>query len=68
MCDEFVDNLDYDDRHYNEYPIRNLNARYRCFPAKPFRGFLPDCPISWRPRHHNAFDLYLGSRHELKIL
>jgi len=44
MCDEFVDNPDYDDSHYNEHPIGNLHARYRCFSAKPFHGFPPDRP------------------------
>jgi hypothetical protein len=45
MCDEFVDNPDYDDSHYNEHPIGNLHARYRCFSAKPFHGF----PPRWAP-------------------
>lgn len=41
LSDEYVDNPDYDDSRYNEYPIGNLNARYRCFPAKPFHDFPP---------------------------
>ena len=28
MCDELVDNPDYDDSHYNEHPIGNLHACY----------------------------------------
>jgi hypothetical protein len=36
---ECVDNPDYDDSRDNEYPIGNLNARYRCFSTKPFHGF-----------------------------
>ena len=38
---ECVDNPDYDDSRDNEYPIGNLNARYRCFSTKPFHGFSP---------------------------
>ena len=41
MCDEFVDDPDYDDSRYNEHPIGNLNASYRCLPAKPVHGFPP---------------------------
>ena len=44
VCNEFVDNPDYDDSRYNEYPIGNLNAAYRCFPTKPFHGFPPIRP------------------------
>src|SRR5215470_2125219 len=39
--DQRVDNPDYDNSRQNEYPIGNLNARYRCFPAEPFHGFPP---------------------------
>jgi len=28
MCDELVDNQDYDDSRKNEHPIGNLHARY----------------------------------------
>jgi hypothetical protein len=34
--DKRVDNPDYENSHHNEYPIGNLNARYRCFLAEPF--------------------------------
>ena len=33
---ECVDEKDYNDGTQNDPPIGNLNARYRCFPAKPF--------------------------------
>ena len=39
--DKRVDNPDYDNSRQNEYPIGNLNARYRCFLAKPFHGLPP---------------------------
>jgi len=68
MCDEFVDNPDYDDSHYNEHPIGNLHARYRCFLIKPVHDFLPDSPHQSATRYHNAFGLCLRSRQELKSL
>jgi hypothetical protein len=30
------DEQDYDDRAQNNYPVRNLISRYRCFPLEPF--------------------------------
>jgi hypothetical protein len=41
VCAESVDNPDYHDGRKNDYPIGNLNARYRRFPGKPFHGFPP---------------------------
>jgi hypothetical protein len=38
---ECVDDQDYNDGAKNEHPIGNLNARYSCFPAKPFHDFPP---------------------------
>jgi hypothetical protein len=38
---ECVDEPDCNDGAQNDHPIRNLNARYRCFPAKPFHDFPP---------------------------
>ena len=40
VLDKRVDNQDYENSHHNEYPIGNLNARYRCFLAEPFHGFI----------------------------
>jgi hypothetical protein len=41
VLDKRVDNPDYENSRQNEYPIGNLNARYRCFLAEPFHGFSP---------------------------
>jgi len=41
VLDKRVDNPDYENSHHNEYPIGNLNARYRCFLAEPFHGCSP---------------------------
>jgi hypothetical protein len=41
-----VDKQDYNDGTQNDPPIRNLNASYRCFPAKPFHRFPPNYPVS----------------------
>jgi hypothetical protein len=38
---ESVDEPDYNDGAQNDHPIGNLNARYRCCPAKPFHDFPP---------------------------
>jgi len=48
---ECVDEQDYNDGSQNDHPIGDLNARYRCFPAKPFHDFRPQIGrLSWRPR------------------
>src|ERR1700745_1267474 len=48
--DKRVDNPDYNNGHQNEYPIGNLNARYRCFLAEPFHGLPPRWgPLTWQP-------------------
>jgi hypothetical protein len=36
-----VDEQDYNDGTQNDPPIGNLNARYRCFLAKPFHDVSP---------------------------
>ena len=36
----------HNDGTQNDPPIRNLNASYRCFPAKPFHRFPPNYPAS----------------------
>jgi hypothetical protein len=36
-----VDEQHYDNGAQNDHPIRDLNARYRCCPAKPFHDFPP---------------------------
>jgi hypothetical protein len=36
------DEQDYDGSAYNDRPIGNLNASYRCFLAEPFHDFPPD--------------------------
>jgi hypothetical protein len=36
-----VDEQHYDNGAQNDHPILNLNARYRCCPAKPFHNFPP---------------------------
>jgi hypothetical protein len=38
-----IDEPDYNDGDQNEHPVGNLNARYRCCPAKPFH----DLPPRW---------------------
>jgi hypothetical protein len=38
---ERVDDQDYNNGAQNDHPIGNLNARYRCLPAKPFHDFPP---------------------------
>jgi hypothetical protein len=48
---ECVDEQDYNDGSQNDHPIGDLNARYRCFPAKPFHDFRPQIGrLSWRPQ------------------
>jgi hypothetical protein len=38
---ESVGEPDYNDGAYNEQPIGDFSARYRCLPAKPFHDFSP---------------------------
>jgi hypothetical protein len=70
---ECVDKQDYNDGAQNDHPIGNLNARYRCFPAKPFHNFPPiaaprNTPSEIIDKLHREINLALSdSRITLRI-
>jgi hypothetical protein len=47
---ECVDETDCKDGAQNDHPIGNLNARYRCFPARPFHDFPPHARATGQDR------------------
>jgi hypothetical protein len=47
---ECVDETDCNDGAQNDHPIGNLNARYRCFPARPFHDFPPHARATGQDR------------------
>ena len=53
------DEEDYNDGTQNDRPIGNLNARYRCFPGKPFH----DVPPIFKRRLTKGTDIDLATCH-----
>jgi hypothetical protein len=51
---ECVDEPDCNDGAQNDHPMGNLNARYRCFPAKPFHDFPPLAGATGRDRRRTS--------------